>query len=129
MLKFNSENVFCNYDESGLLVIAFSSEKGTPFYFLIQDAYDRNDPQEIELGQDTYYIEFNSQTQSCYGGIQNIELQKGSLKIYLTEAGRKKLQLEEGKLTIEFDELKSQELKEKMNSIFKFEDEVKTKYF
>lgn len=60
-MKFKATEVLADYNYEWVLNINFSGiMNGKPIYFSIQDAYDREDKQEIALGMDTYYIESNS---------------------------------------------------------------------
>ena len=81
-MKFKATEVLADYNYEWVLNIDFSgSMNGKSIYFSIQDAYDREDKQEIALGMDTYYIESNSQSNGGYGGIKKIELTREKLKI------------------------------------------------
>lgn len=130
-MDFKADNLFADYDENDILIIAFSGKiKNEDAYLIIQDAYDRNDEQEIELGMNTFYIEINDQSTSGYGGIKEIKLYKNLLSINLDKTGMANLNLENNKIEIELelDENKFENLTEKLALIFKHEQKVKTTY-
>ena len=67
-------------------------------------------PQDEKLGIDTYYIERNDQNNSCYGGIEKIELEDGGLIIHLSPKAIQYLKASTLEITWEPDETSYQEL-------------------
>ncbi len=130
-MEFKADEIFADYDENGLLIIAFSGKtENESIYLMIQDAFDRNDEQEIELGMNTFYIEINDQSKSGYGGISEIELCKNLLSIKLNETGKKNLKVENKRINIgiNISEKEFVNLTEKLKVIFEPEKKIITTY-
>lgn len=69
-MNFKAKEIHADYDQNDLLIIGFSGEvDNEKISLMIQDAYDRENEQEIELGMNTFYIELNEQSKGGYGGI------------------------------------------------------------
>ena len=49
------------------------------------ECYDAEDPQEIDLGMDTYCLVVDPGQATCYGGVRECELGGGRLRLALTE--------------------------------------------
>jgi hypothetical protein len=78
-------------DDSDVYVVGIR-EAGTPdsWSLLFMECYDAEDPQEIDLGMDTYCLVVDPGQATCYGGVRECELGGGRLRLALTEeaAGR-----------------------------------------
>ena len=123
-MKFKATEVLADYNDNWVLNIFFSRQQnGEEIYFSIQDAYDREDEQEIALKQDTYYIELNSQKNGGYGGIKELELSTESLKIIVNKSGQNSLNLQDNSIEVSFrlQQKEIENLKEKINEIFEQE--------
>lgn len=130
-MNFKADEVFTDYNQDYILNCIFSGTiDGQKNYLMIQDAYDREDEQEINLGMDTFYIETQDQSRGGYGGIKEIELGRDYLHIELNEIGKKNLKLTNSTLKISFDinHKSILNLKEKLNEIFEPEKDVKITY-
>jgi len=97
-------------------LVAFKGENES--YFNIQDAVSF-DEQDILLKMDSYHLQLNNQRFSGYGGIENIVLTPNEISIKFNEHGR--MNLRQDSLTIEFEEVISEELGSAI-------DEFKSKY-
>jgi hypothetical protein len=51
---------------------------------LFMEPYDAEDPQEIQLGMDTYCLVVDPGQATCYGGVRECELGSGRLRLTLT---------------------------------------------
>lgn len=122
-IKFKATEVYADYDENDLLIIGFSSADN---YFMIQDAFDREDEQEIELGMDTFYIELNDQSQGSYGGISRLHLYQNLISLTLNDIGKSHLNTEANHINIELDinAEKLIDLKDKLTLIFAVEKDT-----
>ena len=130
-MEFKAEKIFADYDENGLLIVGFFGKfKNEEFNLIIQDAYDREDEQEIELGMDTFYLEINDQSRSGYGGIEQLELWKSLLRLKLNRIGKENLKIKSEILDIQLNinEKEFTNLREKLIVIFEPEKEIKTAY-
>ncbi|MBD0779943.1 hypothetical protein HPE56_19265 [Maribacter sp. ANRC-HE7] len=130
-MEFKADKIFADYDENELLIIAFSGKTGNEdIYLIIQDAFDRKDEQEIELGMNTFHIEINDQSRSGYGGISEIELWKNMLSIKLDKTGKENLKVENEIINIglNINEKEFVNLTEKLKVIFEPEKKIITAY-
>lgn len=130
-MDFKADEVYVDYNIDDILNCIFSgTSNGQKIYLMIQDAFDREDEQEIKLGMDTFFIEFQDQARGGYGGIQEIELSRDYLRIELNDVGKKNLKLKADTLKITFalNDAAILNLKETLNEIFEPEKDVKTTY-
>jgi hypothetical protein len=58
---------------------------------LFIECNDAEDPQEIDLGMDTYCLVVDPGQATCYGGVRECELDGGRLRLTLTEEAAGKL--------------------------------------
>lgn len=66
-------------DMEDFWLVGFADERyDTNQYLTLQRSYE-DDEQDIELGMDTYYVERAAQGRSCYGGIEQFELQRNQV--------------------------------------------------
>lgn len=88
-------------DEVGWVVGLADQEVDTRQYLQFQRGH-ANDPQDQPLGLDTYYVEKDDQSNSCYGGIERIDLGANAIQLRLDEAGSQSLRLDKN-VVITFD--------------------------
>ena len=88
-------------DEFGWVVGLADREFGTRRYLQFQRA-DVSDVRDQALGMDTYYVEKDDQSNSCYGGIESIVLSANSIQMKLDNTASQSLALDESVL-ITFD--------------------------
>ena len=79
-------------DEIGWVVSLADNELDTRKYFQFQLGHV-SDLQDQALGLDTYYVERDDQSNSCYGGIESIDLRADAIKLRLDHAGSQSLRL------------------------------------
>ena len=61
-----------------------------------------NDAQDQALGLDTYYVERDDQSYSCYGGIESVDLHANTVTLKLDQVGSPRLGLDK-EVLITFD--------------------------
>jgi len=102
-MKFRAKEVFADYDENQVLIVAFSGleiQNSEQVYFMIQYS-NEYDQQDISLDLSEYYIEKNSQSMGCYGGIKELKLFRNRIQIDLNSIGIE--HLKETNIEIEFE--------------------------
>jgi hypothetical protein len=74
-------------EDDGDVYLVGIREAGTPdsWSLLFMECYDAEDPQEIDLGMDTYCLVVDPGQATCYGGVRECELGGGRLRLALTE--------------------------------------------
>ena len=88
-------------DEVGWVVGLADDEFNTRQYLQFQRGHVA-DAQDKALGLDTYYVERDDQSNSCYGGIEGIDLAANAIALRLDGAGSQSLRLDKNVL-ITFD--------------------------
>ena len=78
-----------------------------------------SDTQDQALGLDTYYVEKDDQSNSCYGGIESIDLHKNTITLRLDDVGSQRLDLDKVVLiTFDADDKTLVELRSGLTTIF-----------
>jgi hypothetical protein len=74
-------------EDDGDVYLVGIREAGTPdsWSLLFMECYDAEDPQEIDLGMDTYCLVVDPGQATYYGGVRECELGGGRLRLALTE--------------------------------------------
>ena len=74
-------------EDDGDVYLVGIREAGTrdSWSLLFMECYDAEDPQEIDLGMDTYCLVVDPGQATCYGGVRECELGGGRLRLALTE--------------------------------------------
>ena len=77
------------------------------------------DTQDQALRLDTYYVEKDDQSNSCYGGIESIDLHKNTITLKLDDVGSQRLDLGKVELiTFVSDDKTLSELRSGLAAIF-----------
>ena len=115
---FHANCVAVTDDEFGKTVGFADSQFDTQRYLQFQVSHT-NDEQDEALGLDTYYVEKDDQSNSCYGGIDRVDLHTGTIRIELDAVGSKRLDLDkEVLITFDADEKTLAELRTGLAAIF-----------
>ena len=78
-----------------------------------------SDAQDQALGLDTYYVEKDDQSNSCYGGIESIDLHANTIALLLDDVGSQRLDLDKVVLiTFDADDKTLGELRSGLATIF-----------
>jgi hypothetical protein len=79
-------------DDSDVYVVGLRETGASDSWSLLfMECYDAEDPQEIELGMDTYCLVVDPGQATCYGGVRECELGGGRLRLVLTEEAARSL--------------------------------------
>ena len=83
-------------------VVTFADAEFNPTRYLRLQRVRAPSASDRQLGLDDYHVEFDDQNQSCYGGIEQLELQRDRLVIAFDDEGASVLG-SEGSFTVGFD--------------------------
>ena len=98
---FHATVVTAIEDEVGWVVSLADHEHNARQYLQFQRGHV-SDSQDQALGLDTYYVEKDVQSNSCYGGIKTVDLSTDAIKLRFDDAGSQSLKLEKN-ILIKFD--------------------------
>ncbi len=105
-------------DEIGWVVGLADREHGARQYLQFQRGHVI-DSQDKALGHDTYYVEKDDQSNSCYGGIESVDLGPNAIRLKLDEAGSQSLGLGRNVLiTFDADEQTLNRLRQGLTAVF-----------
>ena len=105
-------------DEIGWVVGLADQELDTEQYLQFQRVHV-SDAKDQALGFDTYYIEWNDQSNSCYGGIESIYLGADAIKLRLNDTGAQSLKLDRDVLiTFDADQLTLERFRSGLAAVF-----------
>ena len=119
-MKFRAKDIFANYDENKVLIIAFSgvvTDNNEPAYFMIQDSIEY-DEQDIDLDLNKYYIEKNNQSMGGYGGIKKLKLARNRIQIELDQIGIENLKETNIEIEFECNSVKFKNLENRLERVF-----------
>jgi hypothetical protein len=121
MLEYTATNVFADYDDNDVLIIAFGElvDGEIQNSFQIQDTFEY-DEQDEARGEDLYYImlEDSEGYTGTYGGIKQITLSATNLQVELDEVGQKTLEVSQIKIDYQIEEKAYLNLREKTELVF-----------
>jgi hypothetical protein len=105
-------------DELGWVVGLADHEHDTKQYLQFQRGHV-TEAQDKALGHDTYYVERDDQSNSCYGGVESFDLGTNAIKLTLDDAGSRSLRLDRNVLiTFDADEQTLDRFKRGLAAIF-----------
>ena len=85
-----------------------------------------SDAQDQALGLDTYYVEKDDQSNSCYGGIESLDLHANTITLKLDDVGSQRLNLAKVVLiTFDADDKTLGELRSGLATIFSGTDTLR----
>ncbi len=115
---FHATCVAAIEDEIGWVVGLADSENDAKQYLQFQRGHV-SDSQDTALGHDTYYVEKDDQSNSCYGGIESVDLGPNAIRLNLDEAGAQFLRLGKNVLiTFDADEQTLDRLSHGLKAVF-----------
>ena len=115
---FHANCIAIEDNEEFCLVGFADREYDTRCYLQLQRSHV-NDTQDRALGLDTYYVERDDQSNSCYGGIESIELHSDMVRLDFTDAGSRSLDLRgPTRITFDIDEGTLTALRIQLSTIF-----------
>lgn len=78
--SFHANCVVSREPEDSYYLVGFADHDIPEYYLMLQRAFEYDD-QDIELGMDTYHVEWCNQENSGYGGISRLTLHRHSVDI------------------------------------------------
>lgn len=111
-------------DEVGW-VVGFADRETDPQHYLQFQRAHTNDSQDRALGLDSYYVEVNDQSNSCYGGVEKVFLHADAIVLELSREGSRLLQLDKTVLiTFEVNDQALKQLRKGLAAVFSGTDTV-----
>ena len=113
-------------DDEYSRIVGFADQQfDTKRYLQFQRSLE-GDAQGRALGLDTYYVEKDDQSNSCYGGIESIDLRANAITLKLDDVGSKRLVLDKVVLiTFDADDKTLGELRKGLATIFSGTDTLR----
>jgi len=107
-------------DEDDVFYVNFINNNGDKIeYIMLQNPREYLE-QDVSLGMDKIYIERNDQIFSSYGGIESVNIHRGSIKIALADEAAKKLgNIDEIEIDFDISDEQFQGLISMLRNIFK----------
>jgi hypothetical protein len=117
MVAFHA-NCVAIEDMGDFWLVGFADEKfDTRQYLTLQRSYE-DDEQDTRLGMNTYHVERDDQSCSCYGGIERFELQRDQLMVRFTPTGAKQLKADGVEITFKVDGRRFKKLVQQLDRVF-----------
>lgn len=100
-------------------LVGFANDDFEPTHYLqLQRGFEDSD-QVIHLGMNTYYVEIDDQSSSCYGGIEHFELRRDQALVKFSSQGEKKLNgIESAEVKFTIDNEKFTHLQDRLSKVF-----------
>ena len=106
-------------DDEFSRIVGFADRQFDTKRYLQFQLSDEGDEHDEALGLNTYYVEKDDQSNSCYGGIESIDLHTNTIRIKLNDVGSQRLDLDRVVLiTFDADEETLGELRSGLTTIF-----------
>lgn len=113
-LHFKATEIENDVNDYGVLVVGFHS---ADHYVTIQ--LDESDEEDENPGMNTYHIERDDQSFGNYGGVEQVILTKGQIKVIPNAKGKKFLKCTEIVAKFDLSNAKLAKLKKNLAAIFK----------
>jgi hypothetical protein len=89
--RFEAECVVVAHPDGECHLVGFADRKfGTQVYLMLHRAFEF-DEQDVDLGMDTYHVEWCDQRNSGYGGIERFELRPGGADVMFDAMAREEM--------------------------------------
>jgi hypothetical protein len=123
IVAFHAEFVAVEDPDESCFVVGFTDAPyETQQYLLLQRAFE-HDEQDIELGQNTYYVELCSQAQSGYGGISRCDLYRDRMELEFSGDAVAELGgITDTRITFHLSEIDFAVLHQRLSDIFRGSD-------
>lgn len=123
MISFHANYVAVTREDWGDLVVLSADEDLVSEQYLMLQAKDRYDDQDVRLGMDDIYIETCGQGWSWYGNIEFFELTRNCVSVQLSHEAATRMG-NDGKMeaTFSLDETAYAHLRKTLQKIFDGED-------
>jgi len=123
MISFHASHVVVTREDWGDLVVLSADEDLASEKYLMLQAKDRYDDQDVHLGMDDIYVETCGQGWSWYGNIESFELSRNRVSVGLSREAAIRMG-NDGKVeaTLSLDETAYARLRKTLQKIFDGED-------
>lgn len=121
-ITFHANAVAVVHPDNMCFLVGFADDKlDTQQYLMLQRAFEDDvDEQEVELGHDTYYLEWRDQSNSLYGGIKRLELHRDHVACrFLPEASAALDGATSAAIRFDLDEPEFRLLRQRLKDIFR----------
>ena len=113
-------------DDDHSKIVGFADRQFNTKRYLQFQLSLRSDAQDQALGLDTYYVEKDDQSNSCYGGIQSVDLHANMITLRLDDLGSQRLDMDKVALiTFDADDKALSELRSGLATIFSGTDTLR----
>ena len=124
-INFHAEAVAVVHPDNMCFLVGFADDKlNTEQYLMLQRSFEDDvDQQEVELGHDTYYLEWRDQAFSLYGGVQRFVLRRDHITCTFSPAGTAALDgATSARIGFKLDEPEFRLLRQRLKDIFRASD-------
>jgi hypothetical protein len=106
-------------DNEDFWLVGFANDEFEPTHYLQLQRGIKDSDQDIRLGMNTYYVEIDDQSSSCYGGIEQFELRRDHALVKFSSQGEKKLNgIETAEVKFKIDNEKFIQLQDRLSKVF-----------
>lgn len=113
-------------DDDYSRIVGFADRQFDTKQYLQFQLSRMSDAQDQALGLDTYYVEKDDQSNSCYGGIESFDLHANMITLRLDDVGSQRLDLDKVVLiTFDADDKTLSELRRGLATIFSGTDTLR----
>ena len=124
-INFYAEAVAVVHPDDECFLAGFADDKlNTGHYLMLQRAFEDDvDEQDVELGQDTYHIEWRDQAFSLYGGLDSFVLHRDHIACTFSAEGTAALEgATSARIGFDLDEPEFRLLRQRLKDIFRATD-------
>jgi hypothetical protein len=123
MIAFHANHVDVSREEWGYLVVLSQDADLSAETYLMLQAKDRHDDQDVRLGMDDVYVEVCGQGWSWYGNILSFELTANRVSVQLSAEAAARMR-NDGRIeaTFSLDAAKYIELRAALQQVFRTSD-------
>ncbi len=106
-------------DMDDFWLVGFADDEAEPTHYLQLQRSFKDSEQDIRLGMNTYYVEIDDQSSSCYGGVEQFELGKNRALIKFSFHSKRNLNgIDSAELTFDVNNEKLSQLRDRLSKIF-----------
>lgn len=116
-LKITASQVVVDVVDGALVVAFCQGANGELPYLLLQRA-GAVDAQSVALGHSTYFVELNGQSQSCYGGIDQVTFARSRLSLTFSDTAARALKVNACEVAFSVDDAHFERLRAAVHDLF-----------
>lgn len=123
MIRFHANHVAVTREDWGDLVVLSADEDLAAERYLMLQAKDSYDEQDVQFGMDKIYVETCGQGWSWYGNIESFELARGRVLVQLSREAAARMD-DDGKVeaTFSLDDTRYESLRKTLQRLFQGEN-------